>query len=146
MNPAPTAQEIRDLAKSLITDNKTTTSLDVKIALRNKGFWVTQAEVSTALADLDSSEFEAQQAPGGYRIYAAVGYVQAAPVPTAVTILSPPSATFLAGPSFHQQKWVCSERGWHDKKVIAADTRGKAKSLYSRMTGCPYLKVYTKKA
>jgi hypothetical protein len=50
--PYPTIDEIEEVMKQLISEDGETTTLQVKLELRSKGFWVSQNEVSDACNEI----------------------------------------------------------------------------------------------
>jgi hypothetical protein len=68
MNPL-TKQAVRDAAEQLITQNGQTTTLEVKTALRNLGYFARQSEVSVLMDELcQELSWEFMQ-NGAFRIY-----------------------------------------------------------------------------
>lgn len=64
-------EDVRRVAHALITLNRQTTTLEVKNALRNLGFWATQDEVRNYMLDITSKDGEIQYEDRGfgYRTY-----------------------------------------------------------------------------
>ncbi|MEL7170711.1 MAG: hypothetical protein AAGN64_15300 [Bacteroidota bacterium] len=65
-----TPAAVRETALTLIRTTGTTTTLDVKRALRDQGFWATQATVSTAMDALAADLGWLWLSNGFYRTYA----------------------------------------------------------------------------
>lgn len=63
--------DVRTVAAALIVLNGSTTTLDVKNALRNKGFWVKQEDIRNYMLDITSQDGDIQYKDTGlgYRSY-----------------------------------------------------------------------------
>jgi hypothetical protein len=64
-----TKQAVKETAEELLVKNKTITSLEVKKALRLKGYFATQEEISSLLTMLCDEEGWTFTAQGGHKIY-----------------------------------------------------------------------------
>ena len=141
--PEATETDIQTEFLRQLNQNGTTTSLDVKEALR-KSFWVNQRDVSRVLneyAKNSSEEVEWDLAPAGYRVYKKVA------VPTVSSVLSAtqclPSSTY---PTPVTGDWevhaVYSLRGSitvMSPKLYRSTTRNKARYAYAREFSVPYV-------
>ncbi|MEL6614846.1 MAG: hypothetical protein AAFQ43_03860 [Bacteroidota bacterium] len=64
-----TDRAVRAAAVADATRTGTTTTLDIKRALRRRGYWATQADVSRRLARVASGENWPWWPMGGFRLY-----------------------------------------------------------------------------
>jgi len=64
-----TKDAVRDVAEDLMRSNDTTTTLDVKTELRNRGYWATQPEVSKFLRELADEKDYDFTTNGIYNVY-----------------------------------------------------------------------------
>jgi hypothetical protein len=64
-----TKQDVKDAAVKLMEEHDSTTTLDVKNALRAEGFWATQNQVSEIMDEIYSEENWDYANPNGYREY-----------------------------------------------------------------------------
>lgn len=69
-----TREDVARVARALITLNGTTTTLDVKNALRRLGFWAKQADVRYFMLDITSKDGDIKydDSNGRYRVYSFV--------------------------------------------------------------------------
>lgn len=69
-----TREDVARVARALITLNGTTTTLDVKNALRRLGFWAKQADVRYFMLDITSKDGDIKydDSNGMYRVYSFV--------------------------------------------------------------------------
>ena len=65
-----TASAVRAAAQFAAAETGTTTTLDVKRELRDRGYWAVQADVSRLLADVAASSGWPWWDLGGFRLYA----------------------------------------------------------------------------
>ena len=65
-----TARAVRSAAHLAAAPTGTTTTLDVKRELRDRGFWAVQADVSVLMAQVASAEGWPWWDLGGFRLYA----------------------------------------------------------------------------
>ncbi|HRK74037.1 MAG TPA: hypothetical protein PLL64_07160 [Rhodothermales bacterium] len=61
---------VREAAHQLMKDNGTTTTLEVKLTLRQRGFWAVQMEVSAIMEKVAAQEDWFWQCNGRFRQYA----------------------------------------------------------------------------
>lgn len=146
---APTTVDIIQQFEDLLAQNGTTTTLDVKTALRAKDFWVDQDEVSRALRDYHVSGEHDVKDPttelmvsfnGTFRTYG----------------LQPVSNDENAGQPASQPKvkkpqaigdWAVSVYGSNDAPVIFNGlTRNQAKARFAHDNSADYSKVKAVKA
>jgi len=143
-----TRNDVRAVAHALMVLNGETTTLDVKEALRKKGFWATQDQVREFMLDVTQKDGDVayRDDNGQYRVY----YLVNAPVATVTVVAGPvpliahtlPAVTPLAPakvnpdnvPSNYE---VCDTSGG-DRRLYVNVTRGQAKHLWAVQTGRDY--------
>lgn len=138
-------QIVKEVAETLVDDSpkKETTSLEVKNALRNRGYWATQAEVSQYLRELvdEGISFYAEVAPdwqdfndSPFNVYRFLGLDDALTADNeTVTVLSTPkSGDWL----------VFSYNDPTDSMYIASNvSRNKARAYFEKAKNVPYAEV-----
>ncbi|MBL7977092.1 MAG: hypothetical protein JNN12_02040 [Bacteroidetes Order II. Incertae sedis bacterium] len=70
MNKKISVSAVRKAAYQLMQDNGITTTLEVKLALRERGFWAVQTEVSAIIEKVAAQEGWFWQCNGRFRQYA----------------------------------------------------------------------------
>lgn len=152
----PTYQDVRDQALKLINEKGSTTTLEIKNSLRDKGFTVFQSDVSSWMEEIASKETLAYTFNGQYRTYtqATVSNVQAQAQPSQQGALQSPGQgggrvkVFLTPlhtsantmnktdvlAQFGQDDWVVYDRyNSHPLYIYAAaETRDHIRTHYSR--------------
>lgn len=62
-------QDVKDIAEDLMNTNGSTTTLEVKMELRSRGFWATQADVRDFMDEIsEEADYDVQQ-NGAYRVF-----------------------------------------------------------------------------
>jgi hypothetical protein len=163
-----TRNDVREVARALITLNGETTNLDVKQALRKKGFWATQREVREFMLDITAKDSDMQYRDdnGVYRTY----FFQTPDTPTttiSATLSTDPTNVPVASALVHaspsNNAWpisapvvtvdpddvpsdyeVASRTGGWFRRYFNV-TRGEAKHRWSVDTGMPYRDARTTK-
>lgn len=132
MKPVADKDDILTAFEALIDENGTTTTLDVKKALRADGFWVKQSDISDVIAeyvDYDTTEYSFT-IDRNHRVYELAA--NAAP-----TTLPP----YVGAP-----KAVAKVADWEvtdgvDTQTYCDMTRNQARYLFSKQFDVPYIKV-----
>lgn len=148
----PTTEEIVEQFEGLLAANGSTTTLDVKTALRAKDFWVDQDEVSKALRDYHVSGAHDVKDPsteitvsfnGTHRTYGlqpATADDDGSSTPSAVPVVPEPKPQAIGD-------WACSVYGSLDAPVTYTGmTRNMAKAQFAHAYGADYSKVRAVKA
>lgn len=143
----PTTADIIQQFEDLLAQNGTTTTLDVKTALRAKDFWVDQDEVSNALKDYHISGEHDVKDPtteitvsfnGTYRTYGIRPATQDDEDDQDPSQSKKPQAI---------GNWNCSVYGFADDPVLFQDmTRNQAKAKFAHDYSADYSKVKAVKA
>lgn len=144
-----TRQDIAAKARALITANGSTTTLDVKNALRADGFWVKQDMVRDSMLDITQKDgdIEYRETGNGYREYFFSGaVVNAAPVTV-------PASTFQLAGSMRVKinhdndpaTYIVTHADGHSVRQYDNVPRGAAKHLWAKDTGFDFRFARTKK-
>lgn len=150
-----TREDVGRVARALITLNRSTTTLDVKLALRNLGFFATQDEVRNYMLDITSNDGDIVYADAGlgYRTYSfrtptvRVTDLTTAQPTTTTTPAPVVGVVTVTTASLHRDdrpaNYVVTDRwGGFQRKYVNV-SRSQAKRKWEVDTGMPYASART---
>lgn len=152
-----TRQDVAKTARELITANGTTTTLDVKNALRANGFWAKQDMVRNAMLDITENDGDIvyRETGNGHREYyfgvtpisntASSVSVTAFPIP----VLSYNQVMGASRPKINHDNdpatYIVSHQDGHSVRQYDNVPRGAAKHQWAKDTGFDFRLARTKK-
>jgi hypothetical protein len=163
-----TRDAVGKVARALITLNGQTTTLEVKNALRNLGFYAVQTDVRNYMLDILSidGDLKYDDSNGIYRVYRAVVPFPMVDEPDTPVVKSvtptPPTWTTsgniapaqnspmvnVAASFVHDNEfgdYEVTDRQGYNRRVYYQVTRGKAKNRWSRDTFLPFFDARARK-
>lgn len=150
-----TREAVGKVARALITLNGSTTTLDVKLALRKIGFYATQDEVRYFMLDITSADGDIQYTDGGsgFRVYSfrtpilptdstqtSDSIQDSTPITTSVVTVTLPVHRDHVPANYT----VMDEDGFYVRQYTNV-TRAQAKRLWEKETGMPFTSARTLK-
>lgn len=132
MKPVADKDDILTAFEELIDENGTTTTLEVKKALREDGFWVKQDDVSEVIAeyvDYDAANEYTFTIDRNHRVYEKAS-PSTAPLPS-----------YVGKPKAVQKVGTWKVTGGADEKTYCDMTRNQARYLFSIQFDIPYIKT-----
>jgi len=163
--PTATRDEVKEVFLELLEENETTTSLEVKEELRNRGFWATQQEIGPLVRDIGDEEGTYWDFNGSYRTY----HLEVPPSQPNVPIYSAPvvntpgliPVTYQTSTApkipidpadrkpLNQPEdgcWECSCPGNYRTEYFSSKlTAGQARYAYEKISGAMYVNIRSKK-